>query len=453
MKNLKYIIQDNLDLESALKKIEENKCGAVLVVDQNNTVKGLITDGDVRRLILAGRDTSEPVVQCYNPKFISVEEGASREKILKILDDQVSFLPVLNKENRLISVYTRKDFPIDQERSTLVRSRAPVRISFGGGGTDLTYFFSGNGGAVISATIRMYAHCELRKLDDHRIIINSLDLDKQVEVASVEKLFEHKGFELIASLLKLINPHFGFELTINCDFPIGSGLGGSSAVLASILGCFNQFRGDPWDTHEIAELAFQAERIYLEIRGGWQDQYVTVFGGFNFIEFFMDENIIHPLRISNNILWELEENLVLCSTGFGRSSGDIHVDQKKKFMDGGRSEVPPMKIRELTYKIKSNLLRGNLREFGKLLHEGWCLKKQFSEAISSSYIDEIYDIAMSNGALGGKLLGAGGGGFFLFYSEGREKLRLVKKLKELGLSTQNISFELEGLQSWKVRMR
>ncbi len=453
MKNSKYIISDKADLEGALLKIEENKCGAVLIIDSENHCKGILTDGDVRRLILAGRNKSEPVFSCYNPKFIFVEEGVSREKILKILDDQVSFLPVLDSSQKLVSVYTRKDFPIDQERSSLVRSRAPVRISFGGGGTDLTYFFSGSSGAVISAAIKMYAHCELKKLDEQKFIINSFDLDKSETVTSLEDFFQYKEFELIASLLKLINPSFGFELSLNCDFPVGSGLGGSSALLASILGCFNQFRGDPWDAHEIAELAFQAERIYLEIRGGWQDQYVTVFGGFNFIEFFKEENIIHPLRINNTILWELEENLILCSTGFGRSSGDIHTDQKKKFQSTNEQQVPPQQIRELTYRIKSNLLRGNLREFGKLLHEGWCLKKQFSEAISSDRLDQIYEMAMSNGALGGKLLGAGGGGFFLFYSEGRDKLHLIKKLKEAGLSTQPISFELDGLQAWKVRMR
>lgn len=447
----KFKVLESEDLSQALRKIEENKSGAVLVVDSSDQVKGLITDGDVRRLLLSGKDTTEPLINCYNARFVSVEESANREKILKMLDQQVNFLPVLDSKKQLKCVYTRKDFPIAQEKRTLVRARAPVRISFGGGGTDLTYFFAGNGGAVINATIKMYAHSQLRKLDEERIVIHSLDLNRKITVQTLEELFQHKEFELLASLIKLISPQYGFELSIHCDYPVGSGLGGSSAVLASVLGCFNQFRNDPWDTHEMAELAFQAERLYSGVKGGWQDQYATVFGGFNFIEFFAEENIVHPLRINKNVLLELEENLILCSTGIGHSSGDIHADQQKRMLSDKEINESAIKNRELTYKIKSNLLRGNLQEFGRLLHEGWCLKKQFSEKISSKEIDRIYDIAKENGASGGKLLGAGGGGYFLFYTEGTEKLKLLSKLREIGLVTQGISFELEGLQAWKVR--
>lgn len=294
MSNLKFKISDKATLAEALEKIELNKTGAVLIVSDEDIVKGLITDGDARRFILSGQSTSESVIKCYNPKFTYVDDGCSREKILKLLDEQVNFLPVLDSEKKLKQVYTRKDFPIEQEKNTIARSRAPVRISFGGGGTDLTYFFSGSGGAVINATIKMYAHCELHKREDSQIIVNSYDLNKTAKVSSVEELAKISEFELIASLIKLISPSYGFELSIHCDFPVGSGLGGSSAVLASILGCFNQFRNDPWDLYEIAELAFQAERLYSGVKGGWQDQYATVFGGFNFIEFSAEENIVHP---------------------------------------------------------------------------------------------------------------------------------------------------------------
>ncbi|MFZ4403952.1 MAG: CBS domain-containing protein [Pseudobdellovibrionaceae bacterium] len=196
---VKYKIIFSAKLSQALEKIEENKSGAVLVINDNDEVLGIITDGDVRRLLLSGIKTDDMIENCYNSQFTYVGKNISREKILKILDQKVNFLPVLDSQKKLIQVFTRKDFPIEQEKGSLVRSRAPVRISFGGGGTDLTYFFSGSSGAVINATIKMYAHCELEKLESNQITINSFDFDKSVTTENVEDLFLHKEFQLIGS--------------------------------------------------------------------------------------------------------------------------------------------------------------------------------------------------------------------------------------------------------------
>lgn len=254
---------------------------------------------------------------------------------------------------------------------------------------------------------------------------------------------------LITSVLQLIKPDYGFELQVGSDFPMGSGLGGSAVVLSAIIGCFNQFREDRWDNHEIAEMAFQAERLNMNIAGGWQDQYATVFGGFNFMEFNNDNNVIHPLRLQGDVLSELEESLLLCYTGYPHPKG-VHTDQKNEMK---RDDVlqAVLQNKDLTYRMKKHLLRGQLFEFGKALDEAWKMKRSFSSMISSPELDAIYDLAKANGAIGGKILGAGGGGYYLFYAHPMKRFTLAQALEDKGLKTQRFTFDELGLQSWVLR--
>jgi D-glycero-alpha-D-manno-heptose-7-phosphate kinase len=257
-------------------------------------------------------------------------------------------------------------------------------------------------------------------------------------------------FGLIQALLQAVRPDFGFELFLHSDFPMKSGLGGSAVVSAAILGCFNQFRRDQWDLHELAEIAYQAERHYLGVAGGWQDQYATVFGGFNFMEFRMDQNIVHPLRIHPDTLLELEECLILCDTGTKHDSGDIHQDQRQQMAAAHVRDMVATNVK-LSYEMRNDLLRGRLRQFGQSLDKAWEFKRQFSEKISSSHLDQIYAEAKANGAIGGKLLGAGGGGFFLFYAPPYRRHQLVTHLEALGLKIRPFRFEPQGLQAWTMR--
>ena len=348
---------------------------------------------------------------------------------------------------------SRNHLPVQAEEAVFARARSPVRISFGGGGSDLTHYFSGKDGAVINTTISLYSHATLRLRKDEKITIHSLDLKDTLHAESLKHALEKDDrFGLIKSLLRTVQPDFGFDLYLHSDFPMNSGLGGSAVVLAAILGCFNQFRLDQWDLHELAELAFQAERLYLGVAGGWQDQYATVFGGFNFIEFRMDQNIVHPLRIHPDILLELEESLILCDTGTTHDSGYIHEDQRQSMSDQSIRQHVNTSV-ELSYKIRNQLLRGNLLDFGYSLHKAWQFKRQFSSKISSCQLDQVYDAARNHGALGGKLLGAGGGGFFLFYVPPFKKYELIQHLQESKLQVQPFRFEQEGLRAWTVRER
>jgi D-glycero-alpha-D-manno-heptose-7-phosphate kinase len=447
-----FRIATSATLRDALQRIESNQHGMIFVTEADGAVSGLATDGDIRRRLLNGGSLDDEVTQCANTDFIWESPSTPRELLLKKLDHRIRVIPLLDAARRLVGLVSRDHLPIQAEGAVYARARAPVRISFGGGGSDLTHYFSSNeGGAVVNTTISLYSHATLRIRDDAQVIVRSLDLGATLQANNLASALAETGyFGLIQALLRAINPDFGFELFLHSDFPMSSGLGGSAVVSASILGCFNQFRRDQWDLHELAEIAYQAERHYLDIAGGWQDQYATVFGGFNFMEFRMDQNIVHPLRIHPDILLELEECLILCDTGTTHDSGDIHQDQRQQMAAAHVRKMVETNVR-LSYEMRNDLLRGRLLQFGQSLDKAWQFKRHFSDKISSSRLDQIYADAKSNGAIGGKLLGAGGGGFFLFYAPPYRKHKLITHLESSGLKIRPFRFEPQGLQAWTVR--
>jgi D-glycero-alpha-D-manno-heptose-7-phosphate kinase len=447
-----YLVAAAASLRDALTKINANHNGAVFLQDPQGSVIGASTDGDIRRYLISGGTLDDPVSCCVNPDFLWGTHAEPREQLLKKLDQRIRVLPILNKAMQLVDVISRDHIPLTLEGPVYARSMAPVRVSFGGGGSDLTHYFAeGNDGAVINATISLYSHATLRLREDTKVIIHSLDLDKTIQADSLADALVIPGpFGLIQALLKTVDPTFGFELFLHSDFPMKSGLGGSAVIAAAVLGCFNQFRRDRWDLHELSEIAYQAERLYLGVAGGWQDQYATVFGGFNFMEFRMNQNIVHPLRVQADTLLELEESLILCDTGSTHNSNEIHISQQKQMEKSHILKMVEESVR-LSYEMRNAILRGKLLGFGQMLDQAWQLKRQFSEKISDPRLDKIYTQAQRNGAVGGKLLGAGGGGFFLFYVPAFKRHDLMKHLVSVGLTPRPFRFESRGLQAWSVR--
>jgi D-glycero-alpha-D-manno-heptose-7-phosphate kinase len=447
----KFLIAENASMRDALSQIENNHHGIILTTDPSGVVTGLATDGDIRRKLLNGGTLDNTILSCANQEFVWEAPDTTRELLMKKLDHRIRVIPLLDESRQLVGIVSRDYLPVQAEEAVFARARSPVRISFGGGGSDLTHYFSGMDGAVINTTISLYSHATLRIRPDDKVIIRSRDLKQSLHAENLPTALKQEGsFGLIQALLKVICPDYGFELYLHSDFPMNSGLGGSAVVSASVLGCFNQFRRDQWDLHELAELAYQAERLYLGVAGGWQDQYATVFGGFNFMEFRMEQNIVHPLRIPADTLLELEESLILCDTGTTHDSGDIHQDQRRQMQQEDIRRHVQVNV-ELSYRMRNQLLRGKLLEFGQSLHDAWQFKRQFSSKISNQRLDEIYEGARQNGAVGGKLLGAGGGGFFLFYSPPFYKHELINYLEVSGLKIQPFRFEQDGLRAWTVR--
>lgn len=443
-------------IRDCLEAISENKHGIIFIHDLSKVKKiiGVLTDGDIRDCLLKGAKIDDKIKKHINKDFVYAEIDSPREEILKRLDTHIKVIPILKKNKSLNDIANRDYIPNPSEKSIFVRSRAPARITFGGGGSDLTYFFTKEKGAVINATISIYSHALLSLRNDSKIIVNSLDFNKKWTSNNLESALKikDKSFGLFKSLFMAINPDHGFELTVYSDFPKESGLGGSSVVYAAIIGCFNELRVDKWDSYDISEIAFQAERLHMKVAGGWQDQYATVFGGFNFIEFNKKNNSVHNLNIPKKIILEMEENLLLFEIPKKRiaSGGDIHRNQKKT-METKKTNSKMKEAVNLCYEIKEQLLRGNLEMFGKSLDKAWRLKRTFSKKISNKNIDAIYEHAIKNGAIGGKLMGAGGGGFFLFYVNPFLRSQLITAMNKKGLKNTNFSFDKEGMQSWTIR--
>lgn len=446
-----FTIYEKNSLKDALKKISANNHNVVLVVDEKKVVSGMVTDGDIRNCLLQGYTIDNAVGDIANRDFISASTDTPREFILKQLDHHIRVIPILDNEQRFVEMVSREYFPLPKETTILARARAPARISFGGGGSDVTYYFADDDGAVINTAINMYSHGTLRQRDDTKVKIQSSDLRSCLEGDSLDEVVKQSGsFGLIQAILKIIKPEYGFELYLDSDFPINSGLGGSAVVSTTVLGCFNQFRRDKWNRHELAELAFQAERLSHGIAGGWQDQYASVFGGFNFMEFRMDQNIVHPLRVQDDVLLELEESLILVDTHTRHNSSDIHHDQKRTMRNTEIRQQVRLSV-DLTYKMRNLLLKGQLVDFGKCMDQIWRLKRTFGSKITNTDIDELYDSAIDVGALGGKLLGAGGGGFLVFFVPPVRRLELIEHFESQKLTVKNFQFETKGLSAWTVR--
>ena len=447
-----FTINFKLSIKEALLKIDKNTLVKDFTVDKKNKVIGCVTDGDIRSSLLNGYSLDDEISICMNKSFIYANDNFSREDIIKLFDSSIKVIPFLSKSGQLLKILTATDFPLENESQVIARSKSPVRVSFGGGGSDLTHYFIDKTGAVINATISLYTHSTLVKRSDKKIKIFSEDLNQSLECKNIANAFEKKGdFGLILSIIKLINPNFGFELYIRSDFPISSGLGGSAVVMSSIIGCFNEFRIDKWSKYEIAEMAYQAERLSFKISGGWQDQYATVFGGINFMEFKKSKNIIHSLKIDPQTISELQANLILCDTCTKHNSSKIHDDQKKQLKSTQDIKQLVKKNVDLTYEIRDSLLKNELLKIGEYLDIAWSYKRVFSDKISNQRLDKIYKTAIKYGASGGKLLGAGGGGFFLFYCNPVKRENVCKKLVELKTKIVNFNFDKNGLKSWTVR--
>jgi D-glycero-alpha-D-manno-heptose-7-phosphate kinase len=337
----------------------------------------------------------------------------------------------------------------------IIRSKTPLRISFAGGGTEIEPYLSEQGGAVLSTTIDKYAYSSLRFNDDHQITVSSLDYDIVAKYDVDTQLIEDEKLNLVEAVIRRLSPKDrgqGLDIFLHSDAPPGSGLGSSSTVVVTLIGGFKHWLRLPLTNYEIAELAYQIERIDLGIVGGKQDQYAAAFGGFNFIEFYRDMTVVNPLRVSANTLNELQYNLLLCYTGKNRLSAHIIDDQVQGYIQRQESVVHAMdELKYIAVALKNALLQDKLSDFADLLHEAWMNKKKMAAQISDPHIDEIYETARKHGALGGKISGAGGGGYMYFYCQFDRKHVVAEQLERLGAQVVDFNFDFAGLQTWEVR--
>ena len=327
-------------------------------------------------------------------------------------------------------------------------------MSFGGGGTDVPPYPQKYGGAVISTTIDKYAYCTVSERLAPDYLFRSADLELSETYPDLDSLEYNGKLDLPKAVVKTICAKEGkkFEVSLFSEAPPGSGLGSSSALMVAVIRAVTEFLGVHKSNNSVAELAYSLERFELKIKGGYQDQYASTFGGFNFIEFSSKGVAVNPLRIKNEILQELLASLVLIDSGKSRLSSNILSRQIQSYERGDECVIESLgKIKQIAFEMKSALLQGDLTTFGNLLADEWQWKKRLDIMISNPQIESVYRKALDHGAIGGKVLGAGNGGHMLFFVEFGRRKDLLKCLESVGYQPISFSFDNRGVVSWKLQ--
>jgi D-glycero-alpha-D-manno-heptose-7-phosphate kinase len=363
---------------------------------------------------------------------------------------------VIPVENRLSWALLQGCQTMARERpSMLIRSKAPLRLGFAGGGTDVSPYSDIYGGAILNATINMFAYATIETADNGRIVLNSIDRNQRFELAATESLEINGELDILKGVYNRVIREFAgrplsFELTTYVDAPPGSGLGSSSTLVVAILGAFAGWLRLPLGEYDIAHLAWEIERQDLAMAGGKQDQYSAAFGGFNFMEFAAnDKVIVNPLRIKQDSLNELEFNILLYHMGTSRLSSGIIEAQAENIANKEATALEAThRLKEQSLMMKEAILKGKFDDIGEILNYGWKHKKAIASGITNSMIDEIYETALASGATGGKVSGAGGGGFIMLYCPKNTRYKVIDSLQRFGGEFRRFKFEKHGNQSW-----
>jgi D-glycero-alpha-D-manno-heptose-7-phosphate kinase len=344
--------------------------------------------------------------------------------------------------------------------SVTVRSRAPLRLGFSGGGTDLSPFCDLHGGQVLNVTISLYAYTTIFLRTDGRVSFVSADRKHAHECEASAKIdVSDPAVILHAGVYNRIVRQFNNDqplpvtITTYSDVMPGSGLGSSSTMVVSIIKAFTELLALPLGEYDIAHLAYEIERVELGLSGGRQDQYAATFGGFNFIEFYANDRVIvNPLRVKNWIISELESSLVLYYTGYSRSSASIIEKQVSNIKAADQECMQALhELKAEAVGMKEALLRGDIAGFARYMAHGWGAKKRTAGAISNEHIEDVYARAVKAGALAGKLSGAGGGGFMIFLVDPVRRVEVIEALQGIpGGEIVPVRFQKHGTEGWRA---
>lgn len=339
-----------------------------------------------------------------------------------------------------------------------IRARAPLRLGLAGGGTDVSPYCDEFGGAILNVTIDRYAHATIVERADDSVEFVATDLEQRellplaVEFPTNHGLRIHRG--IYNRIVRDFNGGKPLPLTISTgvDAPAGSGLGSSSALVVAVVEAFSAYLDLPLGAYDVAHLAYEIERIDLALNGGRQDQYAATFGGINYMEFLpSDRVIVNPLRIADRIVHEFEASLVICFTGVSRDSASIIDEQSSALASSNVRALAAMhQIKDDAQKMKQALIAGDIRQMAEILADSWRAKKQSANSVTNPHIDKLYGLALEAGAWAGKVSGAGGGGFMMFFTDPTNRSHLKSVLRENAAIPSNCQFTHKGAISWAV---
>ncbi|HBL51715.1 MAG: hypothetical protein A3D24_02540 [Candidatus Blackburnbacteria bacterium RIFCSPHIGHO2_02_FULL_39_13] len=335
----------------------------------------------------------------------------------------------------------------------LIISSAPVRISLIGGGTDIPLYFLRHGGSVISATINLCAQAVVKTSSKPIIRLTLQDYSDKTETYPVKSKLAYDGsvFDLFKAAINKMKISQGLDITIKGNFPPGSGLGSSSAAIVALIGALSKLTNRNINPRNIAKTAIEIEREILKVPGGWQDQYTSVYGGINNIKFYKNKRVqITPVNISANTINKLEKSLLIFDLG-GRRSEKTQQESLLKNLDKEESLKHLETLKDMTKKTIRFLEKDNTDPFGTILHKSWLIKKKLNPIATNPKIDHIYNIARTNGAVGGKILGSGGGGCILLNVPVKHQKQVTSELQKLGAKRISFRFWNSGLQVKSVQ--
>jgi D-glycero-alpha-D-manno-heptose-7-phosphate kinase len=338
--------------------------------------------------------------------------------------------------------------------SGVLITRAPVRISFGGGGTDLPAYYEQHGGMVVSTTISYYTYVILTPGWSDEIQIISADYRAMCEWSTCEDLIWDGDLYLPKAIAHYFNISGGLTIFLASQIPPGTGLGSSSSVAVTMIKALAFWCGLDLGPAEVAELACHIEIDKMRMPIGKQDQYAAAFGGLNCIQFNQDGVTVEPLRVSAETRHSLEQGLMLFFTGSSRQSSTILRHQEQASREGEQATIARLdEIKDLGVQIRNALERGDLEVFGELLHRSWMNKRELTQGITNPFLDECYQAARDNGALGGKVTGAGGGGFMMLYCPQEQQQAVTDALTALGLQRRSFELDTDGVQVMEASPR
>ncbi|MCQ8239545.1 hypothetical protein [Rhizosaccharibacter radicis] len=340
-----------------------------------------------------------------------------------------------------------------------IRARVPLRLGLAGGGTDLSPYCDEFGGAVLNTTIDRYAYAFVEPSADGALHFVAPDVDLEERFAlddpDLERRLDSARLVLHAGVVRGLVRRFGerlpaWRVTSFVDAPPGSGLGSSSALVVALVEACAGSMALPLGPYDVAHLAYEIERVDLGMAGGKQDQYAATFGGTNFIEFLSgDRVIVNPLRVPPDIRNELQTSLVICSTGVSRRSDTIIAQQQQRISVPSSAAIESMhQLKQDAVTMKDALLRGDIGRMAEVLNRSWEAKKRTADGISTELIERLYAVAMAGGAIGGKVSGAGGGGFMMFIVPPARRVGVVRALGEAGGQASFIHLVPDGAEIW-----
>jgi len=339
---------------------------------------------------------------------------------------------------------------------TIIRSRAPLRLGIAGGGSDVSPYCDIYGGYVLNATIDMYAYCTIEDWNRNQVAFIAADREESYSSDLNPCLKFDGNLDLHKAVYNRVVKQFNkgeplaLKMTTYSDVPAGSGLGSSSTMVVAILKAYAEWLKLPLGEYDLARLAYEIERLELGFSGGRQDQYAATFGGFNFIEFYVEERVIvNPLRIKNWIINELESSMILYYTDAPRESAKI-IDEQVENVKSQKQEAieATHELKNDALRMKESILKGDLQNTAKILGRSWEAKKKIANSITNKKVDQVYEVAINAGAYSGKISGAGGGGFIVFMVDPVKRVNVLKALQELEGRAMNFHFIKHGTQSW-----